>query len=640
MNEIILGRPLLRCIGFDLDKVLTKLQKEEGEIDISERIANGCNGIDQSDDKDPRKVASMSAYKGLWYEEKEYDPIYSQDDIASKMGIDKREDIMLEINKTLENAASAGMKSHNVEKCRELMLKYIDIFRIKLGPDPPAKVDEYRVSLKENYRPFRSTQRRYAPAQKVFIGATIRSLERIGAVKHNPTARWASPALAVPKPGTDSFRFTVDLRGVNEQTIPVASAMPDLESMIRSVGESKIYAKMDMVHAYWQIPLHKDSQEAMSIQTPNGVFTPLRILQGSTDAGNHFQSVTSQIFIPISDNLLQWIDDFLMHSSTEENHVVNLGEFFALCAKHGLKLHPGKLILFALSVHFCGRIFDSKGVRFDPRNLKALQDMKYPTTGGELQQFMCATNWMRMGIPNYAATISSLHTLMEEIYKAVGKRTKKAVSKIQIGDKWKQEHSDSFDAIRKYLQNAITLACPKPNYTRCLFTDASEGYWAAILTQIPEDQVGILVEDQNHEPLGFLSGAFTKHSSHWSIVEKEAYAVVFSMEQFHYMTASGTVHIFTDHANLTYIFDPYGRNPGINRQVANKLLRWALKLCGHRYVIEFISGESNVWADLLTRWSAPSSVQQAKLAVMYAPVNPSGNNEYDWPPKITPLSMA
>jgi len=117
------------------------------------------------------------------------------------------------------------------------MKKYIDIFRIKLGPDPPAKVDPYRVSLKQNHRPFRCTQRRY-----------------IGAVKHNPTARWASPALAVPKPGTDSFRFTVDLRGVNEQTIPVASAMPDLESMIRSVGEDKIFAKMDMVHAYWQIP--------------------------------------------------------------------------------------------------------------------------------------------------------------------------------------------------------------------------------------------------------------------------------------------------------------------------------------------------------------------------------------------------
>jgi len=76
-----------------------------------------------------------------------------------------------------------------------------------------------------------------------------------------------------------------------------------------------------MVHAYWQIPLHKDSQEAMSIQTPEGVFTPQRILQGSTDAGNHFQSVTSQAFMSLSESLLQWIDErsrFAVEFSTEK----------------------------------------------------------------------------------------------------------------------------------------------------------------------------------------------------------------------------------------------------------------------------------------------------------------------------------
>jgi len=594
MSEIILGRPLLQCIGFDLDEVLTKVQTEEGEVDVSQRITNGCNGVNQSDGKKPKKVSSMSIYKGLWYDEEEFDPISYPEDMQSKMGVDKPEEIQAEIQKTLKRAADAGMTPNNVKKCEALMQKHIDIFRIKLGPDQPAKVDPYRLTLKENHRPFRCTQRRYAPAQKVFIESTIRSLERIGAIKYNPTAKWASPALAVPKPGTDSFRFTVDLRGVNQQTVPVASAMPDLESMIRSIGDSKIFAKMDMVHAYWQIPLHPESQEAMSIQTPMGVYTPQRILQGSTDAGNHFQSTTSQIFTSMYEWLLQWVDDFLMHSRTEDEHVDNIGKFFTLCAEFGLKLHPGKLILFALEVAFCGRIISKNGVRFDPRNLKALKDMKYPTTGGELQQFMCATNWMRMGIPEYAITVGPLHNLLEECYNAVGKRTKKAVAKLKLGENWRPEHGKAFEAIRHHLQNTITLSFPKPKYTRCLFTDASDGYWAAVLTQIPDDQVGRPVEEQEHEPLGFLSGAFKKHSAHWSIVEKEAFSVVTAMEQFYYMTAGGTTHIWTDHANLTYIFDPYGRNPGINRQVANKLMRWALKLCSHRYVIEFISGSRNV----------------------------------------------
>ena len=135
-----------------------------------------------------------------------------------------------------------------------------------------------------------------------------------------------------------------------------------------------------------------------------------------------------------------------------------------------------------------------------------------------------------------------------------------------------------------------------------LFTDASETHWAAILTQVLNDQADYEIENQAHEPLALLSGAFSGSSNNWSIVEKEASAVVETMTKLHHITASGTVSVHTDHSNLTYIFDPYGRNPGIAKHTANKLLRWALKLASYRYCIEFISGERNVWADILTRW--------------------------------------
>ena len=181
------------------------------------------------------------------------------------------------------------MSEDGLLKVKKLLQEYRDVMRIKLGPDPPAKVEPLSVTLKPGARPYRSTQRRYAPAQRAFLSSTTRSLEEAKAVYFNPKARGASPALAVLKPGTEKFRFTVDLRGPNRETVPIASAMPDLESMYHSVAGSSVFASVDMCHAYWQIPLHEDSRECMSIQTPVGVYTPTRILQGSTDAGNHFQ---------------------------------------------------------------------------------------------------------------------------------------------------------------------------------------------------------------------------------------------------------------------------------------------------------------------------------------------------------------
>ena len=86
--------------------------------------------------------------------------------------------------------------------------------------------------------------------------------------------------------------------------------------------------------------------------------------------------------------------------------------------------------------------------------------------------------------------------------------------------------------------------------------------------------------------------------------------------------------IFTDHANLVYLFDPYGQNPGLSRNTACKLMRWAVRLSSFRYVIEHLAGELNVWADLLTHWAVRDrdSVRISKLrklkALMLAPISP------------------
>lgn len=201
---------------------------------------------------------------------------------------------------------------------------------------------------------------------------------------------------------------------------------------------------------------------------------------------------------------------------------------------------------------------------------------------------------MRSSIPNYSKLVQPMHKLMEIIYPKAGKRTKKAVSKIPLNEVWGREHDHSFECIKNYLVHFIKLSYPKKNYTMCPFCDASETHWASILTQVPTNEMNLEIEDQKHDMLSFLSGSFSKSSFRWSIVEKEAFAVVNSMTQLDFHTASGTVHLFTDHSNLTYTFDPYGSNPRINKQVANKLIRWALKLRAYRYIIEFHPGARNV----------------------------------------------
>jgi RimJ/RimL family protein N-acetyltransferase len=153
------------------------------------------------------------------------------------------------------------------------------------------------------------------------------------------------------------------------------------------------------------------------------------------------------------------------------------------------------------------------------------------------------------------------------------------------------------------LTNQVTLSYPKEDYDLVLCTDSSETHWSGVLTQVPKDQLYQPLEEQQHEPLGFLSGSFGGPSKSWSIVENEAYAVVAAMIRFERIIFGRLIHLYTDHANLVYIFDPYGQNPGIARHTASKLMRWAVKLSSFRYVIEALEGDRNLFPDT---FSGPS----------------------------------
>jgi hypothetical protein len=50
-----------------------------------------------------------------------------------------------------------------------------------------------------------------------------------------------------------------------------------------------------------------------------------------------------------------------------------------------------------------------------------------------------------------------------------------------------------------------------------------------------------------------------------------------------------------------YIFDPYGKIPGIARQTASILKRGAVKVSSFRYVIKGMEGDQNIFSDLLMR---------------------------------------
>jgi Reverse transcriptase (RNA-dependent DNA polymerase) len=245
------------------------------------------------------------------------------------------------------------MSRDGVQSLRQWVTECKDVFRLKLGEDPPAKVKPLFIKLGDGAEPVRMSARKYAPPQLNFMRDKIRELEELGLVYKSTGEEWANPPLILPKPRPDQYRMTVDLRVPNASTKPTAWPMPNLKDELHELHGSEVFATLDFCQGYWQKPLHKDSQDSQSFITPDGVYTPTRVLGGTWNATQNLQSVPVVMTDDIKSNIKVWLDDCLLHTKTEDNLLATLNFFIKKCQEHGLKLHASKCVLFATTVMYC-----------------------------------------------------------------------------------------------------------------------------------------------------------------------------------------------------------------------------------------------------------------------------------------------
>ena len=155
------------------------------------------------------------------------------------------------------------------------------------------------------------------------------------------------------------------------------------------------------------------------------------------------------------------------------------------------------------------KIISEDGVSPDPEKTQILLDMSRPETAADLMQFVCAMNWLRSSLPDYTRVMAPLSNLLERLLASTPKRNKNNAKRLKLdASVWLPEHDTAFAACKQMLSNACMLAFPDPQKEFCLYTDASEHSWGAVLTQMPREDIGKKLEEQRHEPLFFLGSQF------------------------------------------------------------------------------------------------------------------------------------
>ncbi|GKV49877.1 hypothetical protein SLEP1_g56600 [Rubroshorea leprosula] len=334
-----------------------------------------------------------------------------------------------------------------------------------------------------------------------------------------PYADWLSNVMPVLKKN-GKLRVCVDFRNLNLATPKDEYPMPIADLLIDGVAHHKILSFMDGHSGYNQIFIADTDVPKIAFRCPGAVGTFEWVVMpfGLKNAGATYQRAMNAIFYDMIGKFMEiYIDDVVVKSHGEADHLVHLRKAFKRMRQHGLKMNPLKCAFGVSASNFLGYLVHECGLEVDKNKAKAVIEAKPPQNKKELQRFLGQVNFLRRFISNLAGKTRVFSLLLK--------------LKSEADFKWEEHHQSAFDMIKRYLSRPPVLVPPMKNKPLILYISAAD------------ESIGCLLAQENdkkqEQAVYYLSRCLTQTEVKYSSVEKLCLALFFAAIKLrHYLIYS------------------------------------------------------------------------------------------------------
>lgn len=380
---------------------------------------------------------------------------------------------------------------------------------------------------------------------------------------------WASPVTLVPKRDSTT-RFCVDYRRLNAITVKDTYPLPLIEDIFDQVAGSMVYSTLDLKAGYHQLPVAEPDIEKTAFRCHRGLFEFVKMPFGVCNGPSVFQRTMDRVLAGlVGVCVFVYLDDIVVYSDSHENHTNHLRAVFERIAKAGLRLKPTKCHFGLPEVKLLGYIISRYGKRADPDKVSAIADLKPPTTIKEVRSFLGMASYYRACVPDYARIAEPLTALTRKNARL----------------HWSDDRQQAFDSLKSLLISNHVMAPPRTDRPYKLYTDACDYAVGAILVQDDDDGIERVIQ--------YVSHSLSAPQRRWSVIEREAYAVVYAIQKLRTYLYGAKFTVYTDHRPLRGLF-----TKALN---STKVQRWGVLLAEYGAKIEYRQGKHNIRADMLSR---------------------------------------
>ena len=237
-----------------------------------------------------------------------------------------------------------------------------------------------------------------------WVRKEIETLEKAGVIERS-LSPWASPVIVVPKKSAPDEpprrRLCVDYRKVNalqqevkktDKGTGCLSLYPllKIDEMFAKLQGSKVYSTIDLRSGYYHIGLTWESRAKSAFVVPMGKWEFKRTPFGLSQAPAYFQLLIDKVLMGCSSFAMGYLDDIIIFSKNELEHLKHLEEIFTRLERFGLKMKREKCDFFKKHIQYLGHLITEEGFTPLPEKLESIRKMPRPKSAKEVNNSLAS----------------------------------------------------------------------------------------------------------------------------------------------------------------------------------------------------------------------------------------------------------